>query len=371
MRKLILFFALFISAVAFANDGMFYSNGSNLMPMKETSIEMQKEVLYLKRIPGGFEVNVYFEFYNPGAARDEIVGFVTPPSSDENFIDEDLPGSAPKNGSPLRHPFINEFMVMVNGQLLPYEVARFDSTGFNSEIAGSNYGADYVYYFNVHFEPGKNIIRHHYIFKGFSSIYEESFNYRLTTGKMWSKDAIGDFELIIESPETYMRIPETFYNDKRPALWQVLGIGKLAGEDYAGWGNTYMRSGLLRFQTINFAPDYDLTINIPSQHVILEELPKFNPGLELPFLMDLVYNTDSEYKVDFEEFSDSIIQMLINYLYVKHGLLIRNEESAAVFKNLVWYIPDPNLKADQIKLSEQEQRILNALVAERSKRKEK
>ncbi len=371
MKILLASIIILMSMQLTANDGIFYSNGSNLMPMKETSIEMQKEVLFLKRIPGGFEVNVYFEFYNPGQARDEIVGFVTPPSSDEDFVDEDLAGSAPKSGQPLRHPFINEFMVMVNGQLLPFEVARFDSTGFNSEMIGAQSGRDYVYYFNVHFEPGKNIIRHHYIFKGFYSIYEEDFKYRLTTGKMWSKDAIGDFELIIESPETYMRIPESFYADKRPALWQILGIGNLAAEEDAGWGNTYIRSGLLRFQTINFAPDFDLTINIPSPHTIVGEFPKFNPGLELPFLMDLLYNTDSEYKIDFTEYSDNIIQILINYLYVKHGLLIKNEESSAVFKNFVWYLPDPNLKADQIILSEQEQRILNALVAERNKRKEK
>lgn len=371
MRRLFSFLAFAVISSAYCNDGMFYSNGGNLMPMKETSIEMQKEVLFLKRIPDGFEVNVYFEFYNPGETRDEIVGFVTPPSSDEAFMDEDLPGSVSLKGLPLRHPFINEFMVMVNGQLLPYEVARFDSTGFNSEVAGSESGFDYVYYFNVHFEHGKNIIQHHYIFKGFSSIYEERFNYRLTTGKMWSKDVIGDFELYIEAPETYMRVPATFYNDNRPALWQIMGIGKLADENYAGWGNTFMRSGLLRFQSINFAPDYDLTITIPSQHIILEELPKFNPGLELPFMMDLLYNTDSEYEYDFEEYSNETIQMLINYLYVKHGLLIKNEEAATLFKNCIWYIPDPNLKADQIQLSEQEQRILNALVAERSKRKQK
>ena len=83
MKLISYIIALLMPVLLCANDGMFMSEGGQLIPVKETSIEMQKEILYLKYTPLGIEVSVYFEFYNPGEARDEIVGFVTPPASED------------------------------------------------------------------------------------------------------------------------------------------------------------------------------------------------------------------------------------------------------------------------------------------------
>lgn len=358
-----------------ANDGMFMSSGGNLMPVKETSIEMRKEVLFLKRTSDGFEVSVYFEFFNPGEARDETVGFVSPPSSEEAnyFFDENGCGDEGKKIT--GHPYISGFMVMVNNQLLPYQVARFDSTGFQSEIIGNFGGCDYVYYFNVHFEKGLNIIRHHYTFKGSSGLEGYTFSYRLSTGKMWAKDAIGDFELIIESPDTYMQVPKRFSESGSTVQWEINGIGRLAEERFEGNGNVFLRSGFLRFRAQNFAPDYDLQLFIPSTHVLFYELDRLNDGaLEIPGdLISVLYASSSmasgDYQAMLADYSDEFIQLIINYFYARKGLLIRKPESAAIFSKALWYLPDPALNATDIVFSESDKKLIDLLAAERARRK--
>ena len=82
---LLLFSVFFITAKA--NDGAFYSNGNQLIPIVETDIRVQKEVLKINRIvqktedwdQNYFEVSVYYEFFNPSAEKDLIVGFEAAP----------------------------------------------------------------------------------------------------------------------------------------------------------------------------------------------------------------------------------------------------------------------------------------------------
>lgn len=368
MKILLAFVLLLIGAEVFANDGMFYSNGGNLVPVNETSIEMRKEVLYLKRVPGGMEVNVYFEFYNPGEARDEIVGFVTPPSSAE-YYDSDME-TYPK-GVPM-HPYIKGFMVMVNGQLLPYKIARMEDTGFNTDqpISLSQSGYDYVYYFNVHFEPGMNIIRHHYVFAGSTDLGSEQFTYRLTTAKLWANKAIGDFELIIDAPD-YMRVPESLTESHIPIPWQIVGIGRYEANDYDLNGNAFMKNGCLRYHTTDFSPDFDIVITFPRAHVMYDEITKggFNNNGVYLLMSSLFGKVDTAYLSDEESLSTEEIQTLINFLYATKGLLIRKAESAALFAKAIWYMPDPNLNAEDIVFTANEQLLVDALAAERNKRK--
>ena len=54
------------SAFTFANDGAFFAKGNQLIPISETQISVQKEILTLKNINHqAIEVVVYYEFFNP------------------------------------------------------------------------------------------------------------------------------------------------------------------------------------------------------------------------------------------------------------------------------------------------------------------
>lgn len=76
MRKVLALIVFLISvAIAYANDGVFYAEGNHLIPIAETDIRVQKEVLTLNRVDDKIEVTVYNEFYNPVAGKEVLVGF--------------------------------------------------------------------------------------------------------------------------------------------------------------------------------------------------------------------------------------------------------------------------------------------------------
>jgi len=79
MKNLFIIFAtIFISFLirAKANDGAFYANGNQLIPIDERDISLKKEILSIKRISNDFvQVNVYYELDNPKDEKSILVGF--------------------------------------------------------------------------------------------------------------------------------------------------------------------------------------------------------------------------------------------------------------------------------------------------------
>jgi hypothetical protein len=365
--RLISFFLVLISTSLFADEAILYSEGGQLIPVKETSIEMQKEILYFKRVQNGFEVSVYFEFYNPGEARDETVGFITPPWLTYEQTQYDVETDN-------KHPYIDNFMVQANGEILPYKVKCLENSGFSLQYLEAE-AKDYIYYMQMHFKPGINIIHNHYIFHGYEYHGTYGFDYRLTTGKMWAKDAIGDIEIIIEAPDTYLEVPETFMKNKAPANWILEGIGQFAGNGLKLSGNVFLKNGLLKCHFTNFSPDYDLHFEIPPMFDQVEDITKTNPALSLDDdVLNFVYfndegSSDTLWMEGATRLGDDWIQVLINFIYARHGFKIANTGAAAVFTSMPWYIPDPALKASEISFSKLEKIMLNTLSKERTRRK--
>ncbi|PLW92093.1 MAG: hypothetical protein C0592_12685 [Marinilabiliales bacterium] len=368
MKLISYIIALLMPVLLCANDGMFMSEGGQLIPVKETSIEMQKEILYLKYTPLGIEVSVYFEFYNPGEARDEIVGFVTPPAS-EDFMMSEEEREKIRTTKPEKHPYIEEFMVMVNEELLPYEVNYVAESGFNNDFFDER-GGDYIYYFNVHFEKGINIIRHHYIFKGSGGLNEKSFAYRLTTGTMWAGGMIRDFNLVIDATNEDMTIFGPKHSGKRFLPWVMQGVGNF--QTLTDATQVFMKSGVLQCHVDNFEPTSDLYIEFTPMHHYLLPITKGTELFQSGLLLNFFYFDPGEYKEgfqqDFESLSDEEIQLLINFMYASKGYVFKTESIKNDFLKCIWYIPDPNLNMENIEFSEREQALLNLLNDEREKR---
>lgn len=369
MKTLYSFIILLIPFLLSANDGMFLSEGGQLIPVKETSIEMQKEILYLKYTPNGMEVSVYFEFYNPGDARDEIVGFVTPPAS-EDFTMSEEEREKIRTAKPEKHPYIDDFMVMVNKKLLPYQVNYVEKSGFKNDFFDAR-GGDYIYYFNVHFEKGMNVVRHHYIFKGSSSLNDISFAYRLTTGIMWAGGKIGDFTLIIDATNEAMTIFSPKHKDNYISPWNVQGIGNFLTLKDAH--RAFMKSGVLSCQVENFVPTSDLYIQFTPKHHYLLPVTNGTEMFHSGVLLNFFYFDPVEYKDGFEQdfaaLTDAELQLLINFFYAIHSYNFKTESIKTQFSKCIWYIPDPNLKMEDIKFTEREQALIDLLNAEREKRK--
>ena len=119
MKRLLLTLLLLLPFCMVANDGVYYANGNHLVPITETDISVRKEVLTITRVGDQFHVDVYYEFYNPGKAKDLLVGFEAAdpyPCYDPATYEKALPN----------HPFIYDFTVEMNSEHLAYEVAHVD-----------------------------------------------------------------------------------------------------------------------------------------------------------------------------------------------------------------------------------------------------
>lgn len=76
-----LLFTCFTLVVVFclkANDGAYLGSGNQLIPMVESDISVQKEVLTITRNSEDknlVDISVYYEFYNSGKQKTITVGF--------------------------------------------------------------------------------------------------------------------------------------------------------------------------------------------------------------------------------------------------------------------------------------------------------
>ena len=115
------------SSILFANDGAYFMSGNQLVPIKESSVQVRKEVLSLKRVQNDFlEVTVDYTFFNPEkTSKTILVGFEAfSPSGDADFY--------PKNG---QHPFMNDFTVNLNQKILPYEISYVSTEDAKKELS--------------------------------------------------------------------------------------------------------------------------------------------------------------------------------------------------------------------------------------------
>ena len=148
MKKTITILLALLAIVSVkGNDGAFYSQGNQLVPITETTIRVQKEVLTITRVEKGeglhrFRVDVYYEFFNPGEGKDLLVGFEA--------------ANYEEGGD--THPYIHDFKVVMNGKDLHHEVTRvfypLDEDGY------VRWGETVGYYQNGRFvEPTKEMWR--------------------------------------------------------------------------------------------------------------------------------------------------------------------------------------------------------------------
>jgi hypothetical protein len=340
MRKLCtLFFVLVSINYAIANDGSFYASGGTLIPLKETTIRLKKEVLSLERKYDWMQVDIYFEFENPGPAKDLLVGFVTPPASgDITEADAD-------------HPQIGDFMVMVGNRLLPFKIARLEQSGFkvNEKLAD---GQDFVYYFTVHFETGTTIVRHSYEYrKGASVEANAEFYYRLTTGTSWANGAIDDFELNINmGDDSYFSVPKNF-DTKSNANWTIVGVGRLSLPmsrpflESTNMRMAYLRKGKLQLRATAFKPENDLAL---TQWNIFNEVFFWTDKKQENDFTDLIQMIweDSAASV-IRRLSDNQLRLYRNLHYARMGYDFKDANLKKAFEKYIWYIPDPALKPEK------------------------
>jgi hypothetical protein len=363
MKKFILLLFVFLWHQSNANDGVFYAMGNTLVPLKETTIRLKKEILNLDRKGDWMQVNIYFEFFNPGAERELTVGFVTPPASGDVLEEE------------AKHPFVKDFMVMVGDKLLPYKIAKLEETGFKVSSKVSE-GYDFVYHFTVKFAKGITIIRHSYLYKGGGSVEaKQDFDYRLTTGTTWANSAIDDFELNIDmGDDSYFSVPASF--GIAPATWQIAGIGRVSmanfplpymPEEKGKLKMVYLRKGKLQLRATAFKPLQDLRINFWNLHNEINLWCENKGQNDFKTMMDLIWGDSVEASI--RKLTDAELRLYRNLNYARMGYDFKDEGLKKAFSKYNWYIPDPLLKPENVPDYFVTKELQQLIIAEEKRRK--
>ena len=390
MKRILAFIFCCLSAIfAFANDGVFYASGNQLIPINETDISVRKEILTLNRVGDHLEVTVYYEFFNPVGEKELLVGF----EAESAYNGKDPMATFPK------HPHIRNFKVVVNGVPLNYEVAHVERGSYNDEgnYVPSQYytngkfqswtrkqiedtmrvwdymdcPVDYVYHFKAKFCPGLNIVLHTYDFDLSSSVEEVFyFPYILTAANRWANHQIDDFTLNINLGEhvSFHLFPDFF---KSADEWEILGRGKVTTD--TTWGFTdgrptpvfHIQEGGISFHKDNFHPEGELRISQRRDWSVFywgwNEDEEFDTEGIINAFKDLytpLEFADDHKKTEpyYTQFTSEQRRILKNLPFAYRGYIFKDKALQDYFESCVWYIPNPEYKGDMGGFNENEKK---------------
>ena len=387
---LILILCCLSALFATANDGVFYAEGNQLIPITETDISVKKEVLTINRVGDHLEVTVYYEFFNPVGEKELLVGFEA--KSPYN-------GKDPTTTFP-RHPHIRNFKVVLNGETLSYDIAHVNKGTYDNDgnyVASSYYKngkflnwslqqikdtmnawdyydempVDYVYHFKAKFRPGLNIIQHTYDFDLSSSVEEEFyFPYVLTAANRWANHQLDDFTLNINLGDcvSFHLFPDFF---KSANEWKILGEGKVTTDKI--WGFTddketpvfHIQKGGISFHKDNFHPNGELRISQrrfwsfswaywddfgkEEAYGLMEDGKEQYNTL---YVYDYVNNDDLAKTA----LSDNQKRILKNLPFAYRGYIFKTKELQDYFESTKWYLPNPKYDGNMEVMTEEEKK---------------
>jgi YARHG domain len=359
---------LHLATFSRANDGVFRTNGNQLIPMYETDISVRKEILTIQRInPTQARITVYYEFFNPKQEKTIEVGF-------EAFSPAgDVDGSADEGGQ----PYISHFTVNLNGAAVPWKVVIVKDSSYYREgkyktltVAQANKveGFFYVYHFRTMFHTGVNILQHTYVVDLSSSIEATySLQYVLTAAKRWANRQIDDFTLQLDMGDYQdLSIPATFF--QHASEWTMTGLGKaierrpLYGDDKdPDESEFFVHKGMLVFKKANFRPGGELTLSGVSTYYYHDKTLNKHTG-DGPFKFDyrldeLPFSIDADF--DPGNASDELSRKIVRNLpFARRGYVFKSPEIQAYYARQPWYIPDPAYLPVEAALTKKEQEEL-------------
>jgi hypothetical protein len=316
-------FAFSFGVAVFADDTLVVSSGDTLHPIKSIDIKMQKEVLMINYGPNNWTVDVEYEFFNAGLAREEQIAFVSANmtySKNDNRYSSDL----------------GDFSTLVNGEKIEAQ-----------KKADKENDQDF-YLYKMRFNKGINYIKHHYSLMGayiFNPL-SRGFFYKLTTGGNWAGGNIGDLKITVNLP---VAVFVTQYNK----FFTVDGTCRLGqsniGEDENPIKYTFINNGNISFLAQNYTPQEDIHIEIEGTGIVLrKEIILVAPAINMQML---IYGDLADQADKLKNLNKQQLSLLRNAIYAWHGYSFKNAELTSFFSKYAWYIP---LEAQEIELSTEE-----------------
>ncbi len=359
--------AIVFSALAatslLANDGVYYTSGNQLIPLLESNISIQKEILTISIQDDKYAtVDVYYEFYNPTSSdKTVLMGFEANPPYNDAY--EFYPDG--------KHPHILDFTVEMNGEQLSYKNAvclENSAEGLNPldmskyEITDESMttvhpkGNDtlylpfyYVYYFDATFKPGLNKIHHTYKYKESETVGTAfEIEYKLSPAMRWANHQIDDFTLIIRADNTAKHFIISNENFKSSSWVVTEGMGKQRALD-SDSQEFSLRNGAITWHSTNFKPSDELFICSADMLYLFDENAPFGS----------FYDRTSARSFYVNEHNKNNAKIAHNLPYANRGHVFKNKKLKAYFESLWWYMPDPNYVDNQDDFTEVDRMYLN------------
>ena len=353
-----------------ANDGVYYVNGNQLVPVRETDIAVVKEVLTINLCDDGYaSVDVQYEFMNRGKAKTVEMGFeAQAPYNAEVKVN--------KAG---KHPFISNFTATLNGKQIDYRnaivVEKLDEECDFVPVDRKRYLLDkegdwdpgchlydtkaddivpfaYAYLFTANFKEGLNTVHHTYRYRmsfGVGRTFEVP--YWLKPAMRWANRQIDDFTLRIKADGTakHFIIADSLFAAAPFKVTQ--GKGKIRKNTF-GYETTFtevsLRNGVVEWHARNFKPKDNFVICSADIHTCFNE--------EYPF--GYFYDRSDTYVPSWQE--DKIDKRILRNLpYAHRGYVFKDAKLKAYFNQLWWYMPDPSWKASTDGFTPKEQEYIS------------
>ncbi len=330
------------------NDTALQGKGDHLVPLKETDIEIHREVLNMQLQGRDMLVDVHFEFYNPGDTTMMEVGFVTPPVSEGSHA---LKGE----GSP-----IEDFRVIANGEELDHEVQKLGESEFDAGLGKQHTDFDFVHHFEMQFLPGLNVVKHSYRYGGSrGSTGGDGYPYRLTTAKNWGNGSIGDFSLNLDMGQGLFYVTPNFEEGTEGSGWKVIGKGRteMTDRNYSELKVYTGKNAYLSFQKKNFVPERDLSITHRAFFTTAQQLGPILPldhegnGQKDDLFKDMwriIARRGRSPEKKMEElrknYDASQLRILRNSFFAFRGYDFKDDDLQENYEQYFWYIPDPNVE---------------------------
>lgn len=389
MKQLIAFLLAALTAMTVtANDGTYYTSGNQLVPLQETQISIKKEILTISLRDNGYaDIDVYYEFYNPGAvARDVRMGFEADPPYNDSY--EFYPNGV--------HPYIENFTVEMNGQKIQHQNAvasdKEDKTclldlnewtydadeGMGMSLKNKKNGEvvdySYVYYFDAHFKPGINVVHHTYSYS-LSVIVGISWElqYKLSPAARWANKQIDDFTLIVKAENTakhFVIQKNTFgFNNKfqrKSGNVKMRTLPNKYSTDMEQW-EIAMRNASIEMHLNNFVPNAEKELNITSADSYycfgaIDDKCHFG-GFYDRSTASFVYMAETIDNGNIVPSDKAFRQRICRNLpFASRGHVFKDAKLKKFFESQFWYMPDPNYKDDTSDFTKADKQVMKHII---------
>jgi hypothetical protein len=263
---------------------------------------------------------------------------------------------------------ITDFKILANGQILPYKLQAAECEDCelkepkDFQFSQFEQGV-FVYLFELTFKPGINKINHSYSFPASSNVaFDQFYNYILTTGAKWAGGTIKNLTVNFDlGNNKYFYVNDIF---GKTANWSIIGSGKVTNEKFHNYDNDTAKmvrilSGRLQIEVTDLQPKSNIEFGIINDNSFSTAPTDQRPD---KLFNALKYHTLDMKYFEEKELTKDDLKLLRNTIYAQYGYVFKSKDLQDYFAKFEWYLPDPNLTMEQIKLTEKEKKFINDIL---------